>query len=245
MPGTVLSGADRTLFLLATLARVGRPLSISQLTTETGLATSTTYRQIAMLKRWGFVAEQNGKYAPGPVSLQLAAGFDSTQRLVSEARPEMEYLARESKESVGLVVAVRGQVVCLDMVDSPQPLRCSFERGRGVPLLHGASAKSLLAFMPPIQREAVLNDLLATQANSRLTLSVELEALRAQGYVTSDGEVDEGIWGVSVPLHDHQDRAVGSLTLMAPSQRAQLQQQSLIKQTIVAANRINARLQSL
>jgi DNA-binding IclR family transcriptional regulator len=244
MSETVLSGADRTLFLLATLARAGKPLSIAQLTVETGLAISTVYRQVALLKRWGFVAEQNGEYAPGPVSLQLAAGFDSTQRLVSEARPEMERLARESKESVGLVVAVRGQVVCLDMVESLQPLRCSFERGRGVPLLRGASAKSLLAFMPAMQRETLLNELLAAQPDLQSALFVELEALRAQGYVTSSGEVDEGVWGVSVPLYGPQDRAVGSLSLMAPSLRAQLQQQSLINQTIVAANRINSRLQS-
>lgn len=238
------AGADRVLYLLATLAQEGRPLTVAALVEQTGMATSTVYRQVALLKRWGFVSERDGEYAPGPVSLQLAVGFDNAEQLMREARPEMERLSRESGESAGLVVAVKNQVVCLDIVESTQPLRCSFERGRGVTLLRGASAKSLLAFMPRAACDAVLNELLIHEPASRERLADELEAVRRAGFAISESEVDAGIWGVSVPVYRRRDRAAGSLTLMAPSVRATSREKNLIDRTVIAAGRISARLQS-
>jgi DNA-binding IclR family transcriptional regulator len=238
------AGADRVLYLLATLAQEGRPLTVAALAEHTGMATSTIYRQVALLKRWGFVSERDGEYAPGPVSLQLAVGFDNAEQLVREARPEMERLSLETGESAGLVVAVKRQVVCLDIVESTQPLRCSFERGRGVTLLRGASAKSLLAFMPRGACEAVLAELMPNDPEPRARMADELDAVRRAGFAVSDSEVDAGIWGVSVPVYRRRDRAAGSLTLMAPTVRATSREKNLIDRTVIAAGRISARLQS-
>lgn len=105
------------LLVLAALASHGKAMSVRDLLAVTGLAQSTLYRQIALLKRWGFVAENAGHYAPGPISLQLALGFDVNSLLVEASRSEMQQLARASQESIGLVVAVKHQVMCLEMVD--------------------------------------------------------------------------------------------------------------------------------
>ena len=78
MDQSVGPGADRVLYVLATLARHDGPLSIAALAEKTGLAQSTLYRQVALLKRWGFVAEHEGEYGPGPLCVQLAWGFDQS-----------------------------------------------------------------------------------------------------------------------------------------------------------------------
>ena len=70
-----VTGAERVLLVLAARASHGKAMSVKDLLAVTGLAQSTLYRQIALLKRWGFVAENAGHYAPGPISLQLALGF--------------------------------------------------------------------------------------------------------------------------------------------------------------------------
>ncbi len=67
--------------------------------------------------------------------------------LVEASRDSMMQLSRTTQESVGLIVAVNGQVICLEIIESTQSLRCSFEKGRALPLRAGALAKSLLAFM--------------------------------------------------------------------------------------------------
>src|SRR6188474_1939481 len=120
------SAVDRALVVLATLAQHGRPLTAVELLGKTGLSQSTLYRQLLSLKRWGFVLEIEGRYAPGPLSLQLALGYDLASHLAQQARQEMQMLAQQSQESVGLIVAVNGQAICIDMVESSQSLRCSF-----------------------------------------------------------------------------------------------------------------------
>ncbi|MDM9557538.1 IclR family transcriptional regulator [Bordetella petrii] len=239
----IAGGADRVLFVLATLARHDGPLSIAALADKTGLAQSTLYRQVALLKRWGFVAEQGGEYGPGPLCVQLAWGFDQSSFLVQESQPDMARLAAESGETVGLLVAMRDQAVCLDMVESQHPLRCSFVKGRGLPLVRGASARSLMAFMPAARLHALLDDLQRSGADVA-ALAASLESIRAAGYAVTDGEVDAGVWGVSVPVFQRPHQAVGSITLMAPSTRAALRASALIDMTIAAARRISGRLQS-
>jgi hypothetical protein len=39
------------------------------------------------------------------------------------------------------MVTINAQVVCLDMLESPPSLRCSFRKGSALPLVRGASAK--------------------------------------------------------------------------------------------------------
>lgn len=217
------TGAERILHVLASLAHNGRAMSVKELVDKTGLAQSTLYRQIALLRRWGFVSEDSGRYSPGPVSLQLALSFDLGSHLIEASRDAMQQLAQSSQESVGLVVAVKEHVVCLNMVESHHSLRCSFEKGRAVPLKAGASAKSLLAFMSERRCGEILDSVFASEPALRGALAAQLEKIRADGFVVSDGEVDPGVWGVSAPIFPRPTRAspnVASVTLMAPSTRA-------------------------
>ncbi|SAL68090.1 IclR family transcriptional regulator [Caballeronia humi] len=222
-------------------------MSVKDLLDVTGLAQSTLYRQIALLKRWGFVAEHAGHYAPGPISLQLALGFDVNSLLVEASRSEMQQLARVSQESVGLVVAVKHQVMCVEMVDSQHSLRCSFEKGRAVLLKAGASAKSLLAFMADKARTEVLDSVFDGDPAGRTAIEAELSQIRAQGYAVSDSEVDPGVWGVSAPIFHRIGRAASSgasITLMAPSTRAAGRETQFIDAAVRAARAISARMQT-
>jgi DNA-binding IclR family transcriptional regulator len=237
-----LSTVDRALSVLAVLARHGSALSAIDLVKKTGLSQSTLYRQLAALKKWGFALEVDGRYAPGPLSLQLALGFDIASHLVQHARADMLVLAQQTQESVGLIVAVNGQAICIDMIDSQQSLRCSFEKGRSVPLHKGASANCLLAHLPSRDLSALLQPLMGDGSPENIGLLAELAAIRKAGFVVSDGEVDPGVWGVSAPLFSLGRRPVGVLTLMAPSVRVENNHSPLIQMTVITAARITRSL---
>jgi DNA-binding IclR family transcriptional regulator len=234
--------ADRVLQVLAVLAQQGRALQVAELLDRTGLARSTLYRQLARLKQWGFVLEADGYYAPGPLSLQLALGFDLASHLVRQARSDLQALAQQSHESVALVVAVNDRVICLDLVESEQSLRCSFEKGRSVPLGAGASAKCLLAHLPDTDRAAMLDRQYGPDSAERQAAQAESAGIRKAGLAVTAGEVDAGVWGVSVPLFGPDRQAVGAITLMAPTSRAQTQEHKLIRMAVVAAARISRSL---
>lgn len=247
---TAKGSAERALFVLATLARLGRGASIEELIELTGLAQSTLYRQLALLRRWGFVIGRQKEFSPGPLCVPLAWGFDQTSFLTSAAHDKMQELSLASGESIGLMVAVGQQIICLDMVESHQPLRCSFVKGRVLPLYRGATAKALLAFMHPGQRQAAIKHLQTggqpLDASTLVAFTRQLDDIRVAGYAASNGEVDTGIWGASAPLYQTRGAdAMAVITLMAPSSRAHGQEKRLIDMTVRGAAQISSRLQSL
>ena len=242
---------ERVLQVLACVARHGAALSARELVEQTGLPLSTLYRQLAPLKKWGLVQEhaQTGLYEPGPLAVQLARGFDQHSWLMGAARDELSDLVQKSGESVGLLAYVNGQVVCLDMQESQQALRCSFAKGRANSSVRGASAKALLAFLPPaVQADLLSRNFLETAELSGQQcqdLQAQLQGIRTQRYATSENEVDLGIWGVSAPVFSGKDKLEATLSLMAPIQRIQHRQQELIIMTLAAADRLSRKLQHL
>ncbi|HYP71239.1 MAG TPA: IclR family transcriptional regulator [Variovorax sp.] len=233
---------DRALRVLSVLAQSKVGMSAAELVQATGLSQSTLYRQIAMLRRWGFVMESDGRYSPGPVSVQLASGFDDNSDLVMAARTEMRALARQSHESVALVTVVNERVVCLEMIDSEHSLRCSFDRGRSVPARDGASAKCLMAHLPDEQRGALV-DALGESPARRTARMAELDAIRAAGHAVTQGEVDAGVWGASAPVLAAGRRLRGAITLMAPLTRVEGMEAAFVHMTVVTAARISRALQ--
>jgi len=239
-----LATVDRVLQILTAVAQQGGPVPVKQLCDLTGLPSSTVYRHVAVLRRWGFVdeAEREATYEPGPMSLQLA-GVGQRARLAQAAHDELVQLVAQTGESAGLMVTVNAHVVCLEMVDSPQALRCSFRKGSAVPLLKGASAKAQLAHLPVRERDEVLALHLGDRAPELLpTLLAQLRQVREQGYAVTENEVDLGVWGVSVPILSRSQRLLGGVSLMAPSLRVGGRDKALIQATRAAAQRVASRL---
>lgn len=239
-PAQSSSVVDRVLMALTCVARAGRPIPAKRIAAEIGAPLSTVYRLLASLKKWGLLQEHSnsGLFEPGPASLQLAWGFDQNAELVNKSRDEISALVDRTGESVGLLVPVNDAVVCLAMVESDQPLRCSFARGRTHPLTRGASAKALLAFLPDARADLVI----ATHHDDPATaaaLRTQLAEIRSKRYAVSENEVDIGVWGVSAPLVSDAGRLEGTITLMAPLTRVSGREAELTQLTRAAADRIS------
>ncbi|HEV7835111.1 MAG TPA: IclR family transcriptional regulator [Caballeronia sp.] len=243
-PAKSSSVIDRVLHALTSVARAGRPIGAKQIAEDIGAPLSTVYRLLGSLKAWGLLQEHanSGLFEPGPSSVQLAWGFDQNAQLVTQSRDEIRALVQRTGESVGLLVPINDTVVCLSMVESDQPLRCSFARGRTHPLTRGASAKALLAFLPEAEADAVIAGSTLNDPESVAVLHVQLEEIRRRRFATSESEVDIGVWGVSAPLISDAGRLEGTITLMAPVARIAGREAELAQLTRAAADRISYKL---
>lgn len=238
------SVVDRVLNALTAVARAGRPIAAKQIALDIDAPLSTVYRLLASLKKWGLLQEHagSGLFEPGPIGVQLAWGFDQNSTLVAQSRDEITALVRATGESVGLLVPINDHAVCLAMVESDQPLRCSFARGRAHPLTKGASAKALLAFLPQPRAEALIAASMADDPDAGGRLRTQLDEIRRKRYATSESEVDLGVWGVSAPVVSGAGRLEGTITLMAPLVRITGREAELTQLTRAAADRISHRL---
>ena len=239
----VFTPTDRLLQILVELAREGRPMQAKELAQRAGQPLSTAYRHLETLKAWGLAADlgRSEGVALGPACMLIARYFDRPEHLLNTARPVMQELVLATDESVGLMVAVGREVVCLEMIESGQPLRCSYAPGRSQPLARGASAKALLAFMAEGQRAAVVRENIA-DPGARQALLGELASVRERGCAESEGEVDAAIWGASAPILAGSGRLEAALSLMAPAERARPRRDRLVALTREAAGRIGMSL---
>ncbi len=203
---------------------------VGELADVSGLDRPAVSRILAALRRHGFLVQDptTRRYRLGLALVKLgrvALGCFDLRRV---ALPLMRELARSTGESVFLTIVTGVEALCLEKVEGPQPVRVSFEVGRHMALHAGASAKLLLAYLPPEQVEQVV----ASRGLPRFTdrtpthpdrLLGELEAIRAQGYAFSDGELDEGVAAAAVPVIDGHGDVVASLSIAGPSERVRRQ----------------------
>lgn len=233
--------SERVLMVLRMVAEYGRPVSASELIQASGLNKSTIYRLLASLRRWGFVMESDALYAPGPACLQMALNFDAVTLLSLHANDAMIDLRNTTQETVAVTVVMQQEAVCISMFEPRQSLRCSFEKGRSLPLYRGATAKCLLAHLPLPARQHIAKTHISNMFEREIYEKALLQIVQ-QGYACSESEVDDGVWGVSVPILSPNQQLLGALTLMAPIIRTQNKHQRLIEETLNAAKRIQASL---
>ncbi|MGB5855408.1 MAG: IclR family transcriptional regulator [Oceanisphaera sp.] len=212
-----ISSQDKVFTLLSSLVTAPCAVTARELAELTGLPLSSTYRYLAVLCRWSLVQErQSGRYAPGPMAVQLAAGFEHQNSVLTWARPLLAELAERSGESAALMMISGNRALCVEMIDSSQALRCCYQKGYSQPLRYGASARALLAFMDETLRKQILAELPPAE---RTLMIQSLEQVREQGYAVSQGEIDQGVWGVSAPVLGSRDNLLGAISLMAPVER--------------------------
>src|SRR5699024_3879329 len=112
----------------------------------------------------------------------------------------MSALQVETHETVALLVPIGDQATCIATVESSEPLRYTFSKGRSSSFLRGASAKAMLPWLPEEQVERLLDADTHFDATDKEQLRRQRRQIAADGFVMSTGEIDEGVWAVGVPV---------------------------------------------
>lgn len=206
--GPAFKVLDRTFSILGVFDEQRPCWGGSDIARALELPVPTVHRILAALKRLGYVAQdpQTKRFRLGNEALLLGTRARAVADLRAVATEPLRELARELDETALLtgLNPARDASVCLDRVETLQPLRLSMVPGRQLPLHAGASQKALLAFMPPAEVDRLLERPLERLCRRTVTdprkLRAELEQTRLQGYAASYEETNIGAWGVAVPV---------------------------------------------
>lgn len=213
-------------------------LSIPQIASEVNVPVSTAYRHVSLLRELSLVEEgDNGTYHVAPRIMSVARAATAANTLAKVARPVLEQLATQVRETIMLVRMIQESAVLVDHVQSPHPVRLSYEPGQLLPLHFGASGKTLLAFLPEAKREEYLHghaESNPTVANRVPDLRAELALIAERGWAVSHGEIDEGIWALSHAIRSPR-RCYATLTVAGPEYRISASEQRRIATLLGAA----------
>ena len=200
---------------------------IREISSMTGFPPSTIHRIVSTLMAKNYLRQDRytKRYSLSFRFLELGSQVRKQFNLVSIARPHLERLMAEAKESVNLAVQDGDSVVYLDCVQSDYSMLQLFTNpGARVPLYATAVGKMFLSRMPE-------SDLNAYLKRTRLTLKTpytrieasqiieDLKQIRRQGYSLDDEEMEEGVRCVAALIYDHNEEPVGAISISGASMR--------------------------
>ena len=225
LDGHAVRSVDRAAALLLALGECSAEAGVSELARRLGLHKSTASRLLATLERRGLVEqdEGSGKYRLGLVVIRLAERAERTLDLRTIALPELERLARVTRETVTLGIVEADACLTVAQVDGPNMVACPDWTGRTTPLHCVASGKVLLAAMAERDVLRIARPGLPARTERTITgleaLLEELARIRRRGFATAFSEWIEGTNGVAVPVADARGRVIASIGVWGPAFR--------------------------
>ncbi|WP_457967513.1 IclR family transcriptional regulator [Arthrobacter sp. D1-29] len=226
-----VQSVDRALQILEILSRDGHA-GVSDIAEEMGVHKSTVFRLLESLVGPEMVQQNTGrgKYQLGFGILRLAASIPARLSLVREARPILEDLAQQSKETVNLAVLRSGYAVNVDQALGPSSLATYDWVGGLTPLHATSSGKVFLAALPADERRRILDEVgLSARTPCTITdrgvLEKQLLDVARNGYAETREELEIGLNAIAVPVFNHVGAVIGSVSISGPAFRFDTEKQ--------------------
>ena len=205
-------------------AQEDQPNTIDDLAVAAGLTKSNTHRTLQTLMAAGYVEKSshtNG-YKPTLKVFELAAQRLARLDVRKIAAPLMRRVAQETQETVHLSVLDQFDVIYIDKIDSPNPVRAYSIIGGRAPAYAVATGKALLAFQASDYVERHASELIRHTENTITTISAlrdELADIARIGYAINRGEWRNNVGGIAAPVFDGHNRVIAAFGISGPLER--------------------------
>jgi IclR family KDG regulon transcriptional repressor len=221
----IIQSVAHALDVLEQFSGEAEELGVTELSKRLKLHKNNVFRLLATLESRGYIEQNRAteNYRLGIRCLQLGQSYVQHMGLLRQARPIMEELVRQARETTYLAVLRRGAVVPVEVVEADRPVRIVSQLGEALPLHSTAAGKAYLAFEPEDDLRSLLPDGLPRFTErtivDRQALLQQLRGVASAGYAVDVGEHVEEIRAVAVPVRDYARNVVGALAVVAPAFR--------------------------
>ena len=227
----IIQSVDHALDVLEAFHAEDDELGITELSRRLKLHKNNIFRILATLENRGYI-EQNrttDNYRLGLGTLELGQTYIRHTGLLRIARPVMEELNKKVNENVYIGILKDRYAFYLDVVESNHTVRVLSRVGCRVPTYCAAIGKAQLAF----ETLETINEVLGKKELKKFTpntiadrekIMEHLVIVKELGYAVDDEEWDDGVRCVGAPIFDYTRKAVGGISISAPSVRMSLEQ---------------------
>jgi len=221
MDATLLKG----LHVLETLARSPGPRGVSDLARQLELTRSNVHRTLQTLTAAGYVRQgtQPGTYECTLKLFELSSAVMERVDVARCAERHLQRLADRTRETVHLSTLSGPEVIYLQKIESPQPVRAYSSVGGRAPAHCVASGKALLATLTAEQLDDAVGDELTrwTEASirDRAELDAALAEIRAQGYAVNNGEWRSSVGGIAAVVRNASGTPEAAVGISGPIDR--------------------------
>jgi len=219
-----MSAITRAVQAMDLLARKG-PLGVRAVAQQLDLPLGSVHRLLLDLEEEGVTERTPGGEWELSFRLMEITGIQLERiALPALARPFAEHMAEKTRETVNINMLSGYHGVCIDKVRGSEGMQLDLRIGSRGAIYCGGAGKAMLAFLPEADRQRVLAQPMAPLTPRTITdpkvLDAELDRIRERGYSIDDQEVVMGVYCVSVPILDANNRTAGAISITGTSVKA-------------------------
>jgi IclR family pca regulon transcriptional regulator len=204
-------------------------LTISQLSSQTGLSRAAVRRCLYTLSRLGFAGSDDRRhYFLRPRVLALGHSYISSMPLATAAQPVLEHVSHALHESCSIATLDGLDIIYVARANVTRIMSIDLGVGSRLPAFCTSMGRVLLANLPAEELESYLARVELTHYTERTVTSVEklrqvLRLVGRNGYAIVDQELELGLRSLAVPIQSPDGKVVAALNVGTHAQRVSIQ----------------------
>lgn len=205
----------------------GAELTLSEVAERADLPRAATRRFLLTLVDLGYVVVRDRRFSLTPRVLELGYAYLSSSGLPELAQPHLEQLSARTSESCSVSVLDGDHVIYVARVATSRIMRVAIATGTRFPAWITSMGRVLLADLPADELSARLAGT-TLEAHTDRTITDHAALLAAiirvgtEGHAVVDGELEDGLRSLAVPVRDRDGRTVAAMNLSTQPSRVPL-----------------------
>lgn len=239
----------RVMDILDLFFNVREGLTLTEISRRLGVPKSSTHALLQAMRRRGYLSwdPRTKAFSIGLRVVVLAQASPILHLLRERARPYLDRLSATLHETVMLGAYESDSVVCVETVESPDPVRFTVQLGERRPLHCTSLGKLYLASLDDAEVRRLLDVVgLGRQTDQTVTrieeLLEELHEIRRAGYAANRAESIAGVYSFGVPIRAHGGALVAGMSVVGASERMLAKKGEIVAELVAAARRLSADL---
>jgi IclR family transcriptional regulator, pca regulon regulatory protein len=225
-----MTSLARGLAVIQAFSQRRHHLTISQVSTTTGLSRAAVRRCLYTLAKLGFAgSDDNRHFFLRPRILALGHSYISSMPLATAAQPVLEHISHLLHESCSIATLDGVDIVYIARANVTRIMSIDLGVGSRLPAFCTSMGRAILANLPPEELETVLTRVEFKRYTERTItnpakLTQALRQIRRDGYSIIDQELEHGLRSMAVPIQNPSGKVVAALNIGAHAQRVSIQE---------------------
>ncbi|GHF19085.1 IclR family transcriptional regulator [Amycolatopsis deserti] len=213
-----MGGLAKGLAVIEAFERAQSALTVAEAARLTGITRPAARRCLLTLTECGYLSYDGKRYQPTLRLLRLSAAYLSTAQLPALAQPYLVAARVALDQSVSLAVWDDGWSVFVNRAESTHILSPGVKVGARLPAASTATGRVLMTSLSEEELAAVLDRQPPERHTARTVVDASqvVEAVRrarSDGYAIVDGELQEGLRALAVPVKDSRGQVIAAMSV--------------------------------
>ncbi|MDI9250617.1 IclR family transcriptional regulator C-terminal domain-containing protein, partial [Stenotrophomonas sp. RS-48] len=213
-----MTSLGRGLAVLSVFSQHPREVTMSQISTDTGISRAAVRRVLYTLEKLGYVGEQGRGYVLLPRVLGMGGAYVASSSMTAAAQPVLDALRDDVHESCSLGVLDGDDILYVARAETVRIMSIGLRAGSRLPAYCTSMGRVLLAALPRDTLEGYLERNPLRPRTERTITRMDdfldtLEKVRREGVSLVDQELEIGLRSIAVPVRSRSGDVVGALNI--------------------------------